>query len=59
MLEHCDWYQNSGVKGKHNCSMFVRVVIERNNKLSFVMVVKGGECLEDAINTKGGYCCNI
>ena len=25
-------------------------------RLSFVIVVKGGECLDVSINAKGGYC---
>ena len=71
ILEQCDWYQNSGVKGKHNCSLFVRLVTERTNKISFVIVVKGGEkfrcfhqfrccrqCQSERLLTNLGYSCH-
>ena len=33
--------------------------MERNNRLSFVTVVKGGECLDVSINAKRGECLDV
>ena len=45
------------VKVEKNYKLYVKMVTTKgHNRLSFVIVVKGGEDLGIVINDKGGYC---
>ena len=47
----------SSVKVEKNYQLYVKIVTTKgHNRLSFVIVVKGGEDLGVAINEKGGDC---